>query len=179
MRVCIDAGHGGKDPGAVHGGIKEKDLNLKAALKLKALLQTAKVDVLLSREGDNDVALGGRTGMANAHEVDLFISIHANASPSALPYGVQTYIYSKETRKLIGDAVQAEMEKVYNQDSEWNRVIDGPGLYVLKRTKCPAILIEMGFMTNKADLKKLTSEKYIPELMQGVAKAVSSLAKKN
>ncbi|HEV3062291.1 MAG TPA: N-acetylmuramoyl-L-alanine amidase [Vicinamibacterales bacterium] len=91
-RIVIDAGHGGHDPGAQARGIVESELTLDIALRLEKLLQkTPGVDVVLTRRTDEFVALQDRTAIANREGADLFLSIHANASPSAQAHGIETY----------------------------------------------------------------------------------------
>ncbi|MFQ5330284.1 MAG: N-acetylmuramoyl-L-alanine amidase [Thermodesulfobacteriota bacterium] len=92
-RIIIDPGHGGKDPGAVgRRGLKEKDVNLKIARKLKqALKRRFKGKIILTRERDRYIPLEERTAIANTKGADLFLSIHANASPNRKARGVETY----------------------------------------------------------------------------------------
>jgi N-acetylmuramoyl-L-alanine amidase len=91
-RIVIDAGHGGHDPGAQARGIVESELTLDVALRLEKLLQkTQGVDVVLTRRTDEFVALQDRTAIANREGADLFLSIHANASPSPQAHGIETY----------------------------------------------------------------------------------------
>ncbi|PLW98232.1 MAG: N-acetylmuramoyl-L-alanine amidase [Marinilabiliales bacterium] len=92
--VVIDAGHGGKDPGAVSGGVLEKDIALSIALKTGAYIQEnlPDVKVIYTRKDDNFVELHRRAGIANEAQADLFISIHCNANRSSKPYGTETYV---------------------------------------------------------------------------------------
>jgi N-acetylmuramoyl-L-alanine amidase len=90
-RVVIDAGHGGHDPGAKGKGITEAELVLDVALRLEKLLQTAGVEVILTRRTDDFIPLPERTAIANREGADLFLSIHANASPNAQARGVESY----------------------------------------------------------------------------------------
>jgi N-acetylmuramoyl-L-alanine amidase len=92
--VVIDAGHGGKDPGAVSGGVLEKDIALNIALKTGSYIQEnlPDVKVLYTRKDDNFIELHRRAGIANEAQADLFISIHCNANKSSKPYGTETYV---------------------------------------------------------------------------------------
>lgn len=92
--IVLDPGHGGKDPGAVGKKmkVKEKDVNLSVALKLKQMLeQELGVRVLMTRQDDRFVSLGDRTRFANENNADLFVSIHANASKNPASKGTETY----------------------------------------------------------------------------------------
>lgn len=93
LKIVIDPGHGGADPGAIGaGGLKEKDITLKMAKAVKERLEKIpNVTVLLTREEDTDMILARRTAFANSNQADLFVSIHANASPYKKARGVETY----------------------------------------------------------------------------------------
>jgi N-acetylmuramoyl-L-alanine amidase len=92
-RIVIDPGHGGKDPGAIgKRGLKEKDINLKLAKKLRnSLRKSFKGDIILTRERDIFLPLEERTAIANMKNADIFLSIHANASPNRKARGIETY----------------------------------------------------------------------------------------
>lgn len=95
LRVVLDPGHGGKDPGAIGpGGVLEKDVVLGVARRLAAQLTEAGYDVLLTRDSDVFIPLPERTRRANAAKADLFVSIHANASPNRAASGIETYYLS-------------------------------------------------------------------------------------
>jgi N-acetylmuramoyl-L-alanine amidase len=97
-RIVIDAGHGGHDPGAQSNGITESELVLDVALRLEKLLKDQPgVEVLLTRRVDEFIALDERTAIANREGADLFLSIHANASPNALAHGIETYFLNFAT----------------------------------------------------------------------------------
>ena len=92
LKIVIDPGHGGKDPGAIGiGDVTEKDVVLTIALQLRDRLQAAGFDVVLTRDVDVFIPLEERTARANAEQADLFVSIHGNASPNARLSGVETY----------------------------------------------------------------------------------------
>ena len=91
-RIVIDPGHGGHDPGAKGKGVTEAELVLDVALRLEKLLTAVPgVEVILTRRADEFIALQERTAIANREGADLFLSIHANASPSAQARGIETY----------------------------------------------------------------------------------------
>ena len=94
MRVVLDPGHGGHDPGAMGKGLNEADLTLDVALRLEALLQAEGLEVVLTRRTDVYVPLEERTAIANRENADLFLSIHANASRNTSAQGVETYFLS-------------------------------------------------------------------------------------
>ncbi|MCI5125885.1 MAG: N-acetylmuramoyl-L-alanine amidase, partial [Candidatus Electrothrix sp. AR5] len=97
-RIVIDPGHGGKDPGAVGFGLKEKDIVLNVAKKIKAILEEKNgFEVLLTRDDDVSLALEERTAIANTKEADLFLSIHVNAHPEETIRGVETFYLNLAT----------------------------------------------------------------------------------
>ncbi|MBE6204555.1 MAG: N-acetylmuramoyl-L-alanine amidase [Rikenellaceae bacterium] len=206
--IVIDAGHGGKAfPGAVYGGVKEKDINLAVALKLGALIEkelptikvvyTRKTDTALGKTLNED--LTARANIANKAEGDFFISIHANAARTTTVRGAETLIMGeseKETRynesalydnnkeELIdmSDENTAAMVRAYIQNLQFTygeysemmarimqshyqkggrtvRPVKRQLLKVLYATDMPSVLTELGFMTNKAELAYMSSEK--------------------
>ena len=206
--IVIDAGHGGKAfPGAVYGGVKEKDINLAVALKLGALIEkelptikvvyTRKTDTALGKTLNED--LTARANIANKAGGDFFISIHANAARTTTVRGAETLIMGeseKETRynesalydnnkeELIdmSDENTAAMVRAYIQNLQFTygeysemmarimqshyqkggrtvRPVKRQLLKVLYATDMPSVLTELGFMTNKAELAYMNSEK--------------------
>lgn len=106
----IDAGHGGKDPGAIHGGLREKDVTLAVALKLGALIKEAhpEIKVYYTRMTDNFIELNERSNIANRNKADLFISIHVNHSSNHSAHGSETYVMG--THKNEGNLEVAKRE---------------------------------------------------------------------
>lgn len=108
--VVIDAGHGGKDPGAISGGLREKDVTLAVAKKLGALIKEKHPDIKVyyTRLNDSFVELNERSSIANRNHADLFISIHVNHSSSASAHGSETYVMG--THKNEGNLEVAKRE---------------------------------------------------------------------
>ena len=155
--ICVDAGHGGTDPGAVANGVQEKDINLAIALKVAKLLEKDGAKVVLTRDGDYFVTLSGRVQIANSAGCDIFISIHANAGPSSAS-GFEAYHYYGSSRgNLLATYIDEEIAKEIPLK---NRGVKEAGFYVIKYTRMPAILIETGFVTNAYDVSIITDESY-------------------
>ena len=136
MKICIDPGHGGYDPGAVNHnvGVTEKALSLKIAALLGGELASRGYDVFFTRELDTFIPLGFRTKIANNEKADLFISIHLNAAADPAAQGIETWYYegSRESERLAA-IVQRELK---DQFLAKNRGIKSTrGFYVLPR--CP------------------------------------------
>jgi N-acetylmuramoyl-L-alanine amidase len=105
-RIVIDPGHGGHDPGARGKGVNEAELVLDVAVRLEKLLQKERVEVILTRRTDDFITLQERTAIANREGADLFLSIHANASPNPQARGVETY-FLNFTNNMAASAVAA------------------------------------------------------------------------
>ena len=149
--IVIDAGHGDHDPGARAGGIEEKNLNLKFALALKNVLsQNPGIKVYMTREDDTFLELNERTEMANAIDPDLFISLHINSADNLSASGIETYYTTKaDTRnKAFATIVQNALISTFGKK---DRGVKSNTYVVTKNTNAPAILIEIGFISNDGD----------------------------
>ncbi|MDF2875686.1 MAG: cwlD 3 [Sporomusa sp.] len=182
--VVIDAGHGGIDPGANRPGVLEKDINLAVALQLKEVLNQygAKVvlsrqqDVELSPECDNDKIKGryhrdlmARVEMVEESDADLFISVHANAVKNAKRHGAEVFYYNKsEKGKALANSIQTELCTV----TETSRSAANADYFVLRRNKIPAVLIEVGYITNIEERQLLQVPEYQRKLAEAIAKGV-------
>lgn len=176
MLVVIDAGHGGEDPGASNGKILEKDINLAIALKLEALLKQNNIKTFMLRQDDTFVGLYDRPYIANALNATLFVSIHNNAIDSSKISGTETLYFPERdgdpafTGEKFAKIVQ---ELLLNNLKSVNRkTVERPGLVVLKYTKMPAVLAEIGFVTNSAEVKNLISEDYQQKAAQALNDAI-------
>jgi N-acetylmuramoyl-L-alanine amidase len=161
--IVIDAGHGGKDPGAIGNGLVEKEVNLAVALRVQKLLKTAGIEVVMTRTGDTYPTLSQRNDIAAKSNADAFISIHANVASSKSAGGTETYYNSG------GDKVRADESKelagfiqnrLYKAIDTQNRGVKRQDYQVIKYNPLPAVLVELGFLTNNDDAKKLASSKY-------------------
>lgn len=170
--VVIDAGHGGSDGGTVSGECVEKDINLAVALKLKAILEDNKVQVILTRSSDEDVSLSERTSVANGSDADFFISLHCNYfEEDAQVAGLECYYSSpdatesKEYAENIINAASLDSEiKTRDAKSE--------DYYVLRNTRMPAVLVEMGFLSNESERQMLLRDDYQETLAQRIAEGI-------
>lgn len=173
--VVVDAGHGGRDPGAVvEKTLFEKDLNLKIALYLKAMFdQDDSIKVYYTRTTDVYPSLQERCDIANEVEADFFLSIHNNAF-NASEQGTETLHYSTRlTPKLdnveLATIFQQEIVAATGMRDRGTKVRDN--LFVLKNTNMPAIIVEIGFMTNGYDLVKLKQDSFLKTAAESLYKA--------
>ncbi len=171
--IVVDAGHGGKDVGAINGKDYEKNINLQVALRLTSKLRAKGFKVFMTRGTDADVTLEQRTKFADAMKADLFVSLHCN-SASAEITGLETYIATPAGDPPVGDTVPSKdacPANTYNLQNAYlayytqrailqhtkcqDRGMRRKRFYVIRNTSCPAMLIEMGFISNDTELKSL------------------------
>jgi N-acetylmuramoyl-L-alanine amidase len=170
MRIILDAGHGGNDPGAVNGKYKEKDAALSISLKIGSILASEGADVIYTRDCDRTVELGERCRIANNDDADYFISIHLNAATAKSANGIETYAYGTSGKgHELAKAVQKEL---ITATGARDRGVKTANFYVLKRTRMPAILVETGFISNDAECLTLFKDGYQRIIAEAIAKAV-------
>ena len=173
--IYLDPGHGGKDPGAVNGRRHESDDVLKLSKAVKNLLEEQGFTVRMTRETDTYVSLEDRTEQANRAQADWFISIHRNSFANAEASGVEVWIYptkdaetNRGAKEVLDEIVQAGVQK--------NRGVKKGDYHVCRETKMPAMLIEMGFITNATDNQLFDSrfEQYAKAIAKGICKAAGT-----
>ena len=166
--VCLDAGHGGKDSGAVGYGRKEKDDVLRMVLRVSDILKAAGVKVYLTRNNDIFESVYQKATEANIMGVNFFASFHRNAA-SGKAAGFETLVYSNSgAAKVCADAANTAMAKLGFKNRGTKVRTD---LVVLNSTKMPAVLFEMGFIDNKGDNDLFVSK--FEQIAQGLAEAVA------
>lgn len=148
--IMLDAGHGGRDPGAVYNGRQEKDDTLALTLAIGELLQERGLDVLYTRTTDVYESPYQKAMEANQAGADFFISIHRNSSPEPNTYsGVESLVYDKSGIKLeMAENINEQLEAVGFTNLG---VKERPGLVILRRTRMPAVLVELGFINSDTD----------------------------
>lgn len=149
-KVILDAGHGGWDPGATYFGRQEKNDNLNLALAVGAILSQEGVDVVYTRTTDVYQTPFEKAEMGNQSGADYFLSIHRNAMPvPATASGAETLVYENSgVPALMAENINAALQEVGFTNLG---VIERPGLVVLRRTRIPSALVEVGFIDNEAD----------------------------
>ena len=172
LKVAIDPGHGGRDPGAVGiGGLRETDIVLDVSLKLAELLQKQGVEVVLTRQDEREIDLEPRVRQANRANVDLFVSVHANAISLSRPdvNGIETYYYATGASQELAKTIQESLLDATNVN---DRGVHQARFYVLHHTTMPATLVEVGFVTGAEDARRLSDPQYRELLAQGIARGV-------
>ena len=167
--IMLDAGHGGRDPGAVYQGRQEKDDNLSLVLSIGEILQENGVDVEYTRTTDIYQTPYEKAMIANRAEADLFISIHRNSFPTDNKVsGVESLVYDLSGLKYkMGENINAQLETVGFVNLG---VKARPNLVVLKRTQMPAVLVEVGFINSDTD-NYLLDENF-GEVSQAIARGI-------
>ena len=171
IKIYIDQGHNPRDynTGAEGNGLYEQDITYDVGKRLYALLSASpEFEVRLSRPTEetilgtnNSSSLTARVREANAWGADIFLSLHTNASLNESATGSEALIYSRSSRTALGLAEDILTELNLVTGLKNRGVLERPGLYVLRRTNMPAVLVEMGFITNPYDAELMA---YSPEL---------------
>ena len=171
--VVIDPGHGGPDPGAIGiRGIKESEVVLQVSKKVKKLLSEKGVRVRLTRNKEVDLDLPPRVLLANRIDADIFVSIHANASRGKRRdiNGLETFYYRGWRGRLLAKRIQKNILKI--SPGSIDRGVKQGRFYVIKKTRMPAVLVEIGFLTGRLDSRKLEKSNYRKKMAYAIAKGI-------
>lgn len=211
--IVIDAGHGGRDPGAIGGtGLQEKHVTLSTALELKRqLLATGRYKVVMSRGNDRYIEHDDRLRVARENGADLFISLHADATDGKTARGVSVYTLADHAKKRskrivnsqnwimdvnlseqsdsVGDIlVDLAQRNTFSKSTEFADILIGKlgistqllrnthrraGYYVLLAPDVPAVLLELGFISNPQDERLLKTDSHRQKLMRSVTSAIN------
>jgi len=189
--IVVDPGHGGFDPGAWRGSLLEKDITLQISKKLQAYLSEAGAVVILLREKDEDLApapfkgsvrerkrsdLAARVESANKSKADIYVSIHTNADTSPRWSGAQTFYNSKsDASKILAEAIQEEFIRVLGNTK---RKAKTGNYYIIDKTEMPAVIAEVGFISNPVEARLLSDDEYQERIayaiFSGIIKSQSS-----
>ena len=192
--IYLDAGHGGYDPGASYFGISEKSLTLAIQSRVKAKLEAEGYQVMTTRTSDTYVDLTDRSRAANASESDIFVSIHINASGSSAAQGIETYYYqpyaeypsrinatyhANPTRLSMSDTLaNAIQSSLINATGAQNQGVKRQTFAVLRETTAPAVLLELGFLSNPQEAARLSTSAYQETLANAIVAGIKSYYEK-
>ncbi len=174
--VVIDPGHGGKDPGAIGiGGLRESDVILPISLEVARILEQQGVQVMLTRNSDFFVSLEGRTDMANRANADLFVSIHANSMGMGRPdvNGLEVYYFGD---RRLSDVIHRNIVRSVNMR---DRGVRRARFYVLRTSKMPSTLVEVGFVTGAEDAPKLRNSNFRSQMAAAIARGIIEYIQQN
>lgn len=174
IKIFIDPGHGGTDPGAVGNGLREKDLTLTIAKALKKYLEDnyENVEVRLSREDDRTLTLRQRTDMANAWGADYFISVHVNAGGGT---GFETFIWNGNVSRATITNQNVMHSESIKQLQVRDRGKKRANFFVIRETRMPAILPEFLFIDNASDARLLKDPVFLNKCAKGLENGVASI----
>ncbi len=171
-RLVIDPGHGGRDPGAIGvTGVYEKTINLAVAKKIAADLRRKGLTVTMTREDDRYPELESRADIANRRHVNLFVSIHCDSAPNTGAQGFTLYVANAASSDALR-AARAIAKSMATTDLD-NRGIRREDYRVLVQTECPAVLIELGYISNVQDSAKLENNAFQNRLAAAVAAGIA------
>lgn len=169
--VVVDAGHGGRDPGAIAvTGVYEKNVNLRVAAKIARLLEARGLHVKMTRWQDHFIELEDRAEVANRLEADLFVSIHADAAESREAEGFTIYVAraaSSDSRRAARSISQAMA-----RTGAVSRGVREADYRVLVTTEGPAVLVELGYLSNRQEAVRLSQDAYQNRLAQAVVDGI-------
>jgi len=148
--IVLDPGHGGNDPGAVSGTRRESDDVLRLALAVQGLLQAQGQRVIMTRSTDVAVSLTERSAISNRNNANLFVSIHRNTSTNASANGVENHVFTTAPANSVQNAFNV-LDQVVDAGVQNNRGVIRGNFAVLRNTQAPAMLLEMGFISNVRD----------------------------
>jgi N-acetylmuramoyl-L-alanine amidase len=173
--VVIDAGHGDDMPGAIVNNVQEKDIDLAIVKELKSLFDQAgdgKLGVYYTRLDDSNPDFSYRSGLPNDLQANLFVSVHSNSYTSSSDVNGTAVLYD-EKKETDGNSsrrlANILLEQTCSVLGSKNRgLMKGNDIYIIRTSEAPAALVEVGFMTNPAELKKLTSASYQKSCAEGI-----------
>lgn len=167
--IVLDAGHGGSDPGAQRAGVSEKDLTMQITNQLKKRLTQMGARVIMTRSDDTFVSLEDRVKITNENQPDLFVSIHINALESTSSiYGIETYYQTEQSRPLAAAIHQQLVQGLGVPD----RSVRKARFYVINHTPVPAILAEVGFISNTQERDNLGASEYQAKIADSVSAGI-------
>ena len=208
MLIALDPGHGGEEPGAQKGLLRESDIALDIAMRMKRQLLKNDFQVVMTRDDDTTVPLLERTKIANDANADVFISIHVNSAETPTLHGIETYsvdiatdgysemvalkenlgvslevgdiptiststmLLSLELSELVQTSIVSTVDKQYEDQSIQDLGHKTAMFSVLVKAQMPAILLEVGFMSNPDELKHIESAHYRETMADGLTTAL-------
>lgn len=183
LTIILDAGHGGKDGGASSAsGIVEEDIVLTVTQKVEAHLRLQGINVVLTRDGDYDLAspeakkrkvedLNKRVEIINSEDNAIAISIHANSVTDSKWKGAQTFYHPKQIEnKKLANAIMNSMQSHMDGTNREAKAISN--LFILKNSTVPTALVEIGFLSNIDEANRLNNESYQDQVAYAIYEGI-------
>ena len=174
-KIILDAGHGGSDYGAIREGINEKDITLDVTQRVEAILRSKGYKTALTRNDDIYLSLEERVEIAESEEPELFVSIHVNSAVSTDPNGIETHWYH-DNSKPLAEIVHKHIMKEFPNSN--NRGLFKSKFYVINHTTVPAILCEIGFLSNDKERNELVTDSRKQKTAKAIAEGIIEYLKK-
>lgn len=176
ITVVIDAGHGGLDLGATTNGLSEKEIVSSIAQKIKNLNSNSNIEILFTRDEDLDISLQDRVQFINAMKPDLVISLHANASKNTNANGLEVFVSDKSVEYIASNELAQKFSTTISGKTELkiHSVNKGP-FFILRKSDAPAMLIELGYLTNEKDKVYLENKENQIKIAQNILDFVANL----
>jgi N-acetylmuramoyl-L-alanine amidase len=184
ITIVIDPGHGGRDPGKIGiNNAKEKDINLSIALKLKDLLEQNNINVIMTRTEDvglyddsdgskKRADLKKRVDIINSSGALFAVSVHQNSFTQESSRGAQVFYYSDSTEgKKLAELMQATLKETL-ADGNHRQAKANNSYYMINKTTCPLVIVECGFLSNRAEAELLLNNEYQDKLAWGIHLAI-------
>ena len=175
QKIVLDPGHGGSDVGAIRGDITKKAITLDVSKRVQNILEKKGYKVEMTRDTDKTVSLQDRVAFSEERHPDIFVSIHVNSSEKPEITGIETHYYRQESMSLA-QTVHASLAS--NIKSK-NRGLFKSKFYVINHTTAPAILVEIGFISNAEERAELVSDKRKQATAKAIAEGVENYFKEN
>lgn len=172
-KVVLDAGHGGTDYGAIKEGINEKDITLDITQRVDSILRSKGYKTALTRKNDTYVSLEDRVNFSEDEAPEIFVSIHVNSAVSTSPSGIETHYYHDYSKDLANVVHKHLMKEIDTN----NRGLIKSKFYVINHTTVPAILCEIGFISNDKERNELVSEKRKKATAKAIAEGIMEYLK--
>lgn len=173
-KVVLDPGHGGSDYGAIREGINEKDITTDVTNRVAAILRSKGYKVALTRSEDKYVSLEDRVAISENEEPEIFVSIHVNAAVSTTPSGIETHYYHEYSKELAEVVHKNLIKQIDTKD----RGLFKSMFYVINHTTDPAILVEIGFLSNENERNELITNSRKQKTAQAIADGIIEYLKK-
>lgn len=174
-KIVIDPGHGGNDVGAIRGDITEKEITLDVSKRVRNILEKKGYKVEMTRDTDKTVSLQDRVAFSESEHPDIFVSIHVNSSEKPEITGIETHYYRQESMSLAQTVHAALASNIKTN----NRGLFKSKFYVINHTTAPAILVEIGFISNDGERAELVSDKRKQATAKAIAEGVENYFKEN
>ena len=168
-KIVLDAGHGGTDYGAIREGINEKDITLEIVQRIDAILRSKGYKVALVRSDDTFVSLEDRVSFSESQESEIFVSVHVNSAVSNDPCGIETHWYHDHSKSL---AEMIHKHMIKEIPSSKDRGLFKSKFYVINHTTVPAVLCEIGFLSNPEERNEIITDSRKQRTAKAIAEGI-------